>query len=123
MFTKLGIFKHYFLKKEKTKCGQKRKICSENNWLCIFSTFVDLRKEIFEKTKINFRKNFRKNAKTKIFVSILHMSHVCMKVWEGGVGVCVRAGVGVCVCVSLKTKCKYRRQSENLAPRATTTDL
>jgi hypothetical protein len=39
--------------------------------LNIFVIFVYFRLKIFAKTKINFRKNFRENAKTKIFVSTL----------------------------------------------------
>jgi hypothetical protein len=37
----------------------------------VFVIFVYFCLDIFAKTKINFRENFRENAKTKIFVSTL----------------------------------------------------
>jgi hypothetical protein len=58
MFTKVGIFKYYFVAKIDTTCAQKSKRCGENNRFCIFSKisaiFVNFRKEIFAQTKINF---------------------------------------------------------------------
>jgi hypothetical protein len=53
----------------KKTCAQKCKIGDENS---DFANFINFRKEIFAKTKINLREN----AKTKIFVSTLPTKHI-----------------------------------------------
>jgi hypothetical protein len=83
MFTKLGIFKHYFTKNVTQNVPRKK--CSESNRLCIFMKtfekisvfFVNFIKEMFAKMQ---NENFRLNPSSSYINNFSSTSRQCRTV-------------------------------------------